>query len=252
MSITQLMETFVRLFLSGFAALVMAGSFAACDAPEPAPTPTAATDDSPIAATEVLASPSSTDATQLGEAYTIVMLGDSLTAGFGLPPSDALPAEIERLLQSDARPVKLINAGVSGDTSAGGLARYDWSVASANPDLLVIALGANDYLTGLDPDQTRANLSAIIDRAMADNLDILLVSVSARSSSEDDPRATDFATIYPDLAETYDVPLYEGLVEPIFDQPTLLMPDGLHPTAEGVRVMAAPLAQALSELVTDE
>ena len=181
------------------------------------------------------------------DAYKIVMLGDSLTAGFGLSQAEALPERLEQLLSTETRPVDLVNAGVSGDTSAGGLARYDWSVASAEPDLLIIALGANDYLTGIDPTQTRANLTAIIERARADQVDLLLVSISARSSSENDPRAAEFAQIYPDLSRMYEVPLYEGLVDPIFDQPDLLMPDGLHPTAEGVRVIAEPLALALSE-----
>ena len=183
------------------------------------------------------------------DTYTIVMLGDSLTAGFGLPPSEALPAEIERALQLIDNAVDVINAGVSGDTSAGGLARYDWSVASANPDLLVIALGANDYLSGLDPDRTRANLTAIIERALADDVEVLLVSLSARSSAASDPRAAVFAEIYPDLAQAYDIALYSGLMDPIVGQPNLLMQDGLHPTADGVRIIAPPLSESIAEFL---
>ncbi|MEM7493941.1 MAG: arylesterase [Pseudomonadota bacterium] len=183
------------------------------------------------------------------DTYTIVMLGDSLTAGFGLPPSAALPAEIERALRPVDNAVEVINAGVSGDTSAGGLARYDWSVASANPNLLVIALGANDYLSGIDPDRTRANLTAIIERALADDVDILLVSLSARSSTASDPRAAAFTEIYPDLAQTYEIALYSGLMDLIVDQPSLLMQDGLHPTADGVRIIAPPLAESVAEFL---
>ena len=182
-------------------------------------------------------------------AFKIVMLGDSLTAGFGLPPSQALPAEVERILRSSGHSINVINAGVSGDTSAGGLARYDWSVASSDPDMLVLALGANDYLGGIDPNQTKKNLTAIIDRALSDDVEILLVNVSARSSAESDPRAALFADIYPDLAQTYKIALYSGLVDPIFDQPDLLMQDGLHPTAKGVQMIAPPLSMAVAEFL---
>ena len=137
--------------------------------------------------------------------------------------------------------IDVINAGVSGDTSAGGLARYDWSVGSAKPDLLVIALGANDYLSGVDPERTRTNIAAIIERAQSSRIDILLVSVSPRSSTEDDPKAAEFAAIFREL--------YEGLVDKIQDRPELLLQDGLHPTAEGVKVIAAPLAEAITHYI---
>ncbi|MDJ0919891.1 MAG: arylesterase [Henriciella sp.] len=182
----------------------------------------------------------------------IVMLGDSLTAGFGLPSSAALPDQVEKLLNADGFRTDLINAGVSGDTSAGGLARFDWSVGSLSPDLLILALGANDYLSGMDPAQTEANLSTIIELALSEGIDVFLVSISARSSAEADPRAADFAAIYPRLASAFSIPLYEGLLEPIYDQPHLLLPDGLHPSEEGVQIIAAPLAEALETVLTAE
>ena len=111
------------------------------------------------------------------DAFVIVMLGDSLTAGFGLPEDDAPPALIEERLRGQGLNVDVINAGVSGDTTAGGLARYDWSVASAKPDLLVIALGANDYLGGVTPARARQNLNAIIGRAQEAALPIALVGL---------------------------------------------------------------------------
>ncbi|MEM6558112.1 MAG: arylesterase [Pseudomonadota bacterium] len=203
-------------------------------------------------ASKIAAPASETETLIKAAPFRIVMLGDSLTAGFGLSQADALPEQVERLLIADGERVELVNAGVSGDTSAGGLARYDWSVASADPDMLVLALGANDYLSGMDPAQTKANLSAIVERAAADDLEILLVSLSARSSAQNDPRAAAFADIYPELAETYGVRLYEGLVDPIFDQPDYLMADGLHPTAEGIGVIAHPLAETLSEFLARE
>lgn len=222
----------------------------ACSGSEPAQ----ASGDDTVEPVAVSAQASSSEATlppaePSPEALKVVMLGDSLTAGFNLPPSQALPAEVERILRSSGQSITVINAGVSGDTSAGGLARYDWSVASAEPDMLVLALGANDYLGGIDPEQTKDNLTTIIERALSDDMEILLVSVSARSSAASDPRAALFAEIYPDLAQSYEVALYSGLVDPIFDQPDMLMQDGLHPTAEGVRTIAPPLAEAITEFL---
>lgn len=184
-------------------------------------------------------------------AFRIVMLGDSLTAGFGLPQSAALPEQVEALINSETRPVEIINAGVSGDTSAGGLARYDWSVSAADPDMLILALGANDYLGGLNPALTRDNLTAILDRARADGLLVLLVGLSTRSSDSDDPLAAQFGAIYPELATVYDVPLHPGLLSPIFDQPKYLLPDGLHPNAEGIKIIAKPLAETVRSLLPD-
>ncbi len=184
------------------------------------------------------------------DAYVIVMLGDSLTAGYGLREEDALPAQVGRVLNPEYK-VRMVNAGVSGDTTAGGLARYDWSVASADPDLVVIALGANDYLTGVDPDRTRANLAAIIERAQGDGAGILLASVSPRSARINDPRAAEFAEIYPALAETYGVAHFEGLIDAVQVRPEYLQSDGLHPTAEGVRVAAEPLAGAIRVFLED-
>ncbi|MEO1662918.1 MAG: arylesterase [Pseudomonadota bacterium] len=223
--------------------------FAACSGSEPAPDAEDTIEEAIVAPNDATSEITTPQVKPGAEAFKIVMLGDSLTAGFELPPSQALPAEIERLLKSAGHSIDVINAGVSGDTSAGGLARYDWSVASANPDMLILALGANDYLGGIDPDQTKDNLTAIIERASSDDVEILLVSVSARSSAASDPRAAVFAEIYPDLAETYEIALYSGLVDPIFDQPNLLMQDGLHPTAEGIRNIAPPLSAAIAEFL---
>lgn len=219
--------------------------FAACS---PAPD-TAKSAEAPAAESDVPAEMDAAVTEAEASKTKIVMLGDSLTAGFGLAPSEALPEQVERLLTDQAYSVEVVNAGVSGDTSAGGLARYDWSVASVNPDVLILALGANDYLSGQDPAQTRENLSAIIDQALAADLEVLLVSLSSRSSDEDDPRAAEFAEIYPSLAEAYDLALYEGMVDPIFDKPEFLMADGLHPTAAGVELMAVPMAAAIASLL---
>ena len=242
------MKLKLHFFATAITALILSG----CGAPSTAPDPVVDASEAERVRDAGPTAPLSTDPETVSDTRKIVMLGDSLTAGFGLPPSDALPDQLERLLIAQDYAVEFVNAGVSGDTSAGGLARYDWSVASVNPDILVVALGANDYLSGLDPDQTRANLTAIIERAQAADIPILLVSLSARSSEASDPRAAAFAEIYPDLASTHSIPLYEGLMDPIFDKPEFLMPDGLHPTAPGVGVIAQPLADMLAMVLSEQ
>ena len=182
------MKLKLHFFATAITALILSG----CGAPSTAPDPVVDASEAERVRDAGPTAPLSTDPETVSDTRKIVMLGDSLTAGFGLPPSDALPDQLERLLIAQDYAVEFVNAGVSGDTSAGGLARYDWSVASVNPDILVVALGANDYLSGLDPDQTRANLTAIIERAQAADIPILLVSLSARSSEASDPRAAAF------------------------------------------------------------
>ena len=241
----------LNLRLPILAAAIAGLIVAACGAPASSSDPISEPGEVEPAPADAPNSPTLPEPESAIDPFKIVMLGDSLTAGFGLPPADALPEQLERRLTSETYAVEFVNAGVSGDTSAGGLARYDWSVASVDPDILVLALGANDYLSGLDPAQTRANLSTIVERAQADGTDVFLVSLSARSSAASAPRAAAFAAIYPDLAATYGVPLYEGLMDPVFDKPELLMPDGLHPTADGVGAIAQPLADTLAEYLSD-
>lgn len=176
-------------------------------------------------------------------AFTIVVLGDSLTAGFGLAREDALPEQMGALFAASGRDnVTMVNAGVSGDTTAGGLARYDWSVASANPDLLIVALGANDFLGGVAATDARGNLAQIIERAQAGNVSVILANVEAGDIATRDPRIAAYAAIYPDLAETYDVPLFKGILGGVRGQTGLIQSDGLHPTRQGVAIMAERLA----------
>lgn len=174
------------------------------------------------------------------DAFKIVMLGDSLTAGFGLPREDALPEQMDALFAEAGREnIVMINAGVSGDTTAGGLSRYDWSVKSADPDMLIVALGANDFLGGAPASLARDNLAAIIERAQEDNLPVILASVEAGAIADRDPRIAAYAAIYPELAETYGVPLYQGILTGVRGRPELVQKDGLHPTREGVAIAAA-------------
>ena len=226
------------------AALLFAGLPAACGPSVPEP------DAQPTLQVQTEPAPASTIQTEAG-GPVIVFLGDSLTAGFGLGPEYALPEQIgTRLVQAGVE-AKIINAGVSGDTTAGGLARYDWSVASANPDLVFVALGANDYLGGGSPEQARGNLRAILARLQADGVQAVIASVEARASGIDDPRAEAFSQIYPELAAEFGVPHFIGLLSKVRGRADLLLQDGLHPTAEGVGLMADDVAAFLVPIVAD-
>ena len=183
------------------------------------------------------------------EAPVVVFLGDSLTAGFNLSSEEALPEQVSRRLNAVGQAVNVINAGVSGDTSANGLARYDWSVKSVNPTFLIVALGANDYLQNLPPETARANLSEILTKAKADNISVILIGLKTRSNAEAGTRDADYGAIYPELASQFDIPLYPALLEGVRNNPNLLQGDGLHPTAQGVEVMADRLSDFLIPLI---
>ena len=193
----------------------------------------------------VAATPVSERGDEITSGLRIVMLGDSLTAGYGLAPQDALPEQIATRLEAAGLALRMVNAGVSGDTSANGLARYDWSVASAQPDVIIIALGANDYLLGLSADTTRANLAAIIERAQADGAAVILLGLEPRSNAPAGSRDAAYAAIYPELAATYSVPLYPAMLAGVRDNSALLQADGLHPTAEGIGYIADQLLNFL-------
>ncbi len=183
-------------------------------------------------------------------APVIVMLGDSLTAGYQLPAGNALPAALQRDFEARDVPAKFVNAGVSGDTTADGLNRYDWSVTGTNADLLVIALGANDFLQELPPETPRRNLAAILERAKKDNLPAVLIGVAIPGDSQDEREAA-YAAIYPELSAQYGAPYFPNMLGAVAGQPNLLQQDGLHPTAEGVEAMAAAITEFLAPLVVD-
>jgi acyl-CoA thioesterase-1 len=166
---------------------------------------------------------------------TILVLGDSLTAGYGLAEEEAFPAQLERSLVAQGHSVRVINAGISGDTSAGGAARLEWSLAD-NPDLVVLALGANDALRGLSPDQTRANLASIITRLQERQTSVLLAGMLApRNMGE--AYYNSFDKIYPELAQEFSVSLYPFFLEGVAGKPELNLADGIHPNVEGIQVM---------------
>lgn len=203
----------------------------------------------PSRTTPLAAQPTPSEAPAMtNETPTIVVLGDSLTAGYELNEDEALPAVVERLLAARGVKANIVNAGVSGDTTADGLNRYDWSVKGAKANLLVIALGANDFLLGLPPEQPKKNLAAILDRAKADNLPAALIGV-ALPNKDLDPREAAYAAIYPELSEQYGAPYQANFMAPVAGKANLLMDDGLHPTAEGVEAMAKDVADFLAPVI---
>ena len=162
----------------------------------------------------------------------LVVLGDSLSAGLGLPAQDAFPQKLKKALQDKGIEVDVINAGVSGDTTSGGRDRLDWSVPEGTEGVIV-ELGANDALRGIDPAVTRAALTDIIQRLQARKIAVMLCGMLAPPNYGDDYAAR-FNSIYPDLAKRFDVPLYPFFLEGVAADAKLNQADGIHPTAEGV------------------
>ncbi len=182
------------------------------------------------------------------QAMQIVALGDSLTAGFGLPAQASFPARLERALAAKGESVSVANAGVSGDTVSAGLDRLDWSVP-AGTQAVILELGANDALRGLDPKLTRAALETIIRRLKERHIAILLCGMRApRNLGDDYVRA--FDAIFPDLAKTYDLVFYPFFLDGVATDPALNQADGLHPTAAGVDVIVGRIMPRVQELLT--
>jgi len=178
----------------------------------------------------------------------IVALGDSLSAGYGLPASAAFPARLERALRAKGLKVSVNNAGVSGDTASDGLARLDWSVPEGT-DVVILELGANDALRGIDPAVTRKALQAIVQRLKQRNIRVLLCGMLApRNLGADYGRA--FDAIFPELAAAEGVPLYPFFLDGVATDPKLNLPDGMHPTMAGVDVIVARILPKVLALIT--
>jgi acyl-CoA thioesterase-1 len=177
----------------------------------------------------------------------IVALGDSLVAGYGLRASEAFPAALQRALSAKGVAAEIVNAGVSGDTATGGLARLDWSVADGT-DAVIVELGANDALRGIDPVVTRKALDAILRRLKAKNLPVLLCGMVAPPNLGADYGGA-FNPIYRDLAAQYGAILYPFFLERVVADPRLNQPDGLHPTAAGVGVIVQAILPKVEELI---
>lgn len=178
---------------------------------------------------------------------TIVALGDSLTAGLGLASQDAFPAKLQKALAAKGLAVTIADAGVSGDTTSGGLARLDWSVP-AGTDGVILELGANDALRGLDPAVPRASLEAILRRLKERGIPVLLCGMLSPPNLGADYART-FNAIYPDLARIYDAVFYPFFLDGVAGQRRLNQGDGLHPTAAGVDVIVAGILPKVEELI---
>lgn len=169
----------------------------------------------------------------------LLVLGDSLTAGYGLPAEDSFPSQLQSALRADNYNVKVINAGVSGDTSAGGLSRLSWSL-SDNPRIVIVELGANDALRGLAPQQTYDNLDSIIDHLIKKQVLVILTGMrSPKNMGKDYTEAFDL--IYPKLAEKHRIPLYPFFLDGVALNPALNQSDGIHPNAAGVSIIVNKL-----------
>jgi len=179
----------------------------------------------------LLATPSATAADPL----RILAFGDSLTAGFGLADADGFVPQLQSALADKGIAARVTNAGVSGDTTAGGLARLDWSLAD-DPQLVIVELGANDGLRGLDPKTTAANLDGILAKLESQKRAILLAGMKAPRNLGTE-YTTAFDAIYPDLAARHNVMLYPFFLDGVATDPQLNQEDGIHPNAAGVKVV---------------
>jgi acyl-CoA thioesterase-1 len=170
-----------------------------------------------------------------GQPIRLVALGDSLSAGYGLPQEAAFPMALERALKAKGHKVEVTNAGVSGDTSSGGLDRLDWSVPDGT-DGVILELGANDMLRGLDPALTRKNLETVVERLKARNIPVMLAGMYASRNLGQD-YVQKFDSLYPDIAKKHDLVLYPFFLDGVAGERSLNLPDGLHPTAKGVEII---------------
>ncbi len=177
----------------------------------------------------------------------LVAFGDSLTAGYLLPANAAFPAALEAALRKEGYHVAVVNAGVSGDTASGGLARLDWSLGEG-ADGLILELGANDMLRGADPKVTRAALEAILVKLEKKNIKVLIAGMRASKNLGPDYK-TQFDAIYPDLAKKYDAVLYPFFLEGVADRPNLKLADGLHPNASGVETIVRNIMPSVRALL---
>jgi acyl-CoA thioesterase-1 len=184
------------------------------------------------------------------EPRKIVGLGDSLMAGYGLDAGQSFPEKLQAALGRSGHEVLIANAGVSGDTTSGGLARLDWSVPEGT-EIVILELGANDMLRGIAPDITRKNLGQTIERLKARGIVVLLAGMRAAPNLGPDFSAA-FDAIYPDLARQYGLAFYPFFLDGVAAEPALLLDDGMHPNAAGVERMVERFLPTMENLLKDD
>ncbi len=185
----------------------------------------------------------------------LMAFGDSLTAGYGLPRDDGFVAQLSAWLRENGTPggvpVRLINASVSGSTTAGGVRRIDWALGDV-PDAMIVELGGNDLLRGIDPAETRANLEQILSKAAENNIEVLLVGLIAKNNYGPDYRMA-FNAIYPDLADEYGTLLildyFAALPKDMADLSPYVQDDGTHPNAKGVSLIVQDIGPKVQDLI---
>lgn len=210
------------------AALALSLAVAACHQQQPA------------APAEQSQSDAATQVPVMGRELRIVALGDSLFAGYGLEPGQSYPAHLEAALRARGINARITNAGVSGDTTAGGLERLDFTLNSLpqSPDLVIISLGGNDMLRSLPPEQTRANLDAILGKLKARKVPVLLLGMLAAPNLGQEYRGK-FDPIYPTLAKQHGAALVPFFLQPLMGKPELVQADHIHPTLQGIDLLVA-------------
>lgn len=192
-------------------------------------------------------SPPPSNAAVRPEERIIVAFGDSLTAGLGVPPEETYPARLQEKLTLSGYRYRVVNAGVSGDTTAGGVRRVDW-VLKSKPDLVILELGANDGLRGLDLKETRANLAQIIQRLQSNGAQVVLTGMKLPPNYGADYTKA-FQTVYSDLARQFGIPLVPFFLEGVAAQAGLNQADGIHPTGQGYVVVVNTIFHVLEPLL---
>jgi len=222
-----------RYLQYGLLTLIVHLTASCSDNPPPPPAP----------ANMAAAAPNPSPVPPRADQKLIVAFGDSLYAGYNLDPGKGLAPVLEKSLAAGGLQARVVNAGVSGDTSAAGLARLAFTLDGLprKPDLMLVGLGGNDMLRGLDPSATRGNLDAILQEAKKRRIRVMLTGMLASPNMGGD-YATAFNAIYPDLARQYGVALYPFLLDGVIGRRTMLLPDGIHPNDKGIDLIAARLA----------
>jgi acyl-CoA thioesterase I len=222
------------VFLRAFLVVFLLTALAACDGKGGESPPEDRRAPAPAAA---VPAPAPAPAPERDATPRIIVLGDSLTAGLGLDVTDSFPAVIQKRLDESGIRYKVVNAGVSGDTSAGGLRRLEWALGEGNPRILIVALGGNDGLRGLPASELTQNLASIIEQGQKRGLTVILAGMEAPPNYGPEYTAA-FRATYPELARQYHVTLIPFLLAGVAGDAALNQSDGIHPNARGARVVA--------------